>query len=118
MGLGALVDTRAERSRYLLDFDHIGSDKHDAICAMRIASWHARQSRPRLRNAKWCARTCHWARTHARRLGKDVKASECVRAFGVQYVSLLVDGGAVARLSVNAYVFVGASLRAVFKTRV
>ena len=75
---------------YLMDFDHVNGDKLDDICGMRMRTVSRDAIRAEIEKCEVVCANCHRARTHARRLDIEVRASEFVRSFGETYVSMLV----------------------------
>jgi hypothetical protein len=84
------ADCGGEFPPYLMDFDHVAGEKRDNVCGM----WRRTLSRDtiaaEIEKCEVVCATCHRARTHARRLGLAVQASQFVNDFGKQYVSVLV----------------------------
>jgi hypothetical protein len=75
---------------YLMDFDHVRGQKLGDICGMRARTVSRDTIRAEIDKCQVVCATCHRARTHARRRGAEVTASEFVSTFGTGYVSVLV----------------------------
>ena len=75
---------------YLMDFDHVSGDKLDDICGMRMRTVSREAIRAEIEKCEVVCANCHRARTHMRRLGVEVQASQFVKWFGAEYVSVLV----------------------------
>jgi hypothetical protein len=84
------ADCGGEFPPHLLDFDHVSGDKLDDICGMRMRTVSREAIAVEIAKCEVVCATCHRARTHARRLGTGVQASEFVKAFGTRYVSVLI----------------------------
>jgi hypothetical protein len=84
------ADCGGEFPPYLMDFDHVNGDKLDDVCGMRMRTVSRESIRAEIDKCEVVCATCHRARTHARRLGHEVQASEFVRTFGEKYVSVLI----------------------------
>jgi hypothetical protein len=84
------ADCGGEFPPHLLDFDHVSGDKLADICAMRMRTVAREAIRAEIAKCEVVCATCHRARTHARRLGIEVRASQFVKLFGTEYVSVLV----------------------------
>ena len=84
------ADCGGEFPPYLMDFDHVIGDKLAAICAMRMRTMSREAIEAEIRKCEVVCATCQRARTHARRLGLAVRASEFVRLFGNNYVAVLL----------------------------
>ncbi len=84
------ADCGGEFPPYLMDFDHVAGDKLDVIWGMRMRTESREAIKAEIDKCEVVCANCHRARTHARRLGLDVQASDFVRTFGAQYVSMLV----------------------------
>lgn len=75
---------------YLMDFDHVSGDKLDDICGMRMRTVSREAISAEIEKCEVVCANCHRARTHKRRLGIEVQASQFVRLFGADYASVLV----------------------------
>jgi hypothetical protein len=84
------ADCGGEFPPYLMDFDHVSGDKLDDICGMRMRTVSREAITAEIEKCEVVCATCHRARTHVRRLGMEILASEFVKAFGARYVSMLV----------------------------
>jgi hypothetical protein len=84
------ADCGGEFPPYLMDFDHVSGDKLDDICGMRMRTVARESIRAEIEKCEVVCANCHRARTHARRLGIDIRASEFVRTFAARYVAMLV----------------------------
>ena len=76
-----------------MDFDHVTGEKLDNICGMRMRTVEREKILAEIAKCEVVCANCHRARTHARRLGIEVWASDFVRAFGAEYVSVLIYSG-------------------------
>jgi hypothetical protein len=83
------ADCGGEFPPYLMDFDHVSGDKLDDICGMRMRTVSREAIRAEIEKCEVVCANCHRARTHARRLAVDVRASEFVKMFGKDFVSVL-----------------------------
>jgi hypothetical protein len=84
------ADCGGEFPPYLMDFDHVSGAKLDNICGMRMRTVSREAILAEIQKCEVVCATCHRARTHARRLGFEPRASEFVKMFGTDYVSVLV----------------------------
>ena len=84
------ADCGGEFPPYLMDFDHVSGEKLDNICGMRMRTVSRDAIRAEIDKCEVVCATCHRARTHARRLGVGTRASEFVKMFSADYVSVLV----------------------------
>ena len=84
------ADCGGEFPPYLMDFDHVSGDKLDDICGMRMRTVSRDAIRAEIEKCEVVCANCHRARTHTRRLGIDVCASDFVKTFGARYVAMLV----------------------------
>ena len=84
------ADCGGEFPPYLMDFDHVNGDKLDDICGMRTRTVSREAIAAEIAKCEVVCANCHRARTHARRLGMKIRASEFVQAYGQKYVSVLI----------------------------
>jgi hypothetical protein len=84
------ADCGGEFPPYLMDFDHVRGEKLDNICGMRMRTMSREAILAEIEKCEVVCATCHRARTHARRLGLEIGASEFVKTFSADYVSVLV----------------------------
>src|SRR5579871_685055 len=84
------TDCGGEFPPYLMDFDHVTGDKLDDICGMRMRTVSREAIRAEIAKCEVVCANCHRARTHARRSGLKVQATQFVRTFADSYVSTLV----------------------------
>jgi hypothetical protein len=84
------ADCGGEFPPYLMDFDHVTGEKLDNICGMRTRTVERDTILAEIAKCEVVCANCHRARTHARRLGVKVQASDFVRRFGAQYISVLI----------------------------
>ena len=73
-----------------MDFDHVTGEKLDDICGMRMRTVSREAIRAEIEKCEVLCANCHRARTHARLLGINIRASEFVKALSTNYVSVLV----------------------------
>jgi hypothetical protein len=76
-----------------MDFDHVNGEKLDDICGMRMRTVSREAIRTEIEKCEVVCANCHRARTHLRRHGGEVQASEIVRWLGAAHVSVLVYPG-------------------------
>src|SRR5579871_1388971 len=84
------ADCGGEFPPYLMDFDHVSGDKLDDICGMRMRTVSREAIAIEIAKCEVVCANCHRARTHARRSGLKVQATQFVRTFADSYVSTLV----------------------------
>jgi hypothetical protein len=70
------ADRGDEFPPYLMDFDHVTRDKLDDICGIRMRTVSRDAIRAEIEKCEVVCANCHRARTHARRLGVDILASD------------------------------------------
>ena len=75
---------------YLMDFDHVSGEKLDDICGMRMRTVSREAILAEIEKCELVCANCHRARTHRRRLGVEISASQFVKLFGREYLSVLV----------------------------
>ena len=73
-----------------MDFDHVNGDKLDDIFAMRMRTVSREAIAAEIAKCEVVCANCHRARTHMRRIGVEVQASDFVKLFGRDYVSVLI----------------------------
>src|SRR6266851_610304 len=83
------ADCGGEFPPFLMDFDHVTGDKLDDICGMRMRTVGRDAIQAEIDKCEVVCATSHRWRTHLRRLGIEVTASEVLRLLGPKYVSVL-----------------------------
>jgi hypothetical protein len=84
------ADCGGEFPPYLMDFAHVLGEKLDDVCGMRMRTVSRDAIKAEIDKCELVCANCHRARTHFRRLGQALHASEVVRTLNANYVSMLV----------------------------